>query len=81
MKKSFFTWGKKSVKKLPESKDGKSTMQKINELRKLVESGKLTTKNRKKYQKLLDQFIALREKKNELLESQENLKDENEILH
>ena len=39
MKKSFFTWGKKSVKKLPESKDGKSTMQKINELRKLVESG------------------------------------------
>ena len=64
MKKSFFTWGKKSVKKLPESKDGKSTMQKINELRKLVESGKLTTKNRKKYQKLLDQFIALREKKN-----------------
>ena len=31
MKKSFFTWGKKSVKKLPESKDGKSTMQKINE--------------------------------------------------
>jgi hypothetical protein len=64
MKNSFFTWGKKTQKKLPESKDGTTTTEKINALRKLVDSGKLNTANRKKYQKLLDQFLELRDKAN-----------------